>query len=811
MPSERTFFNKAIYKRALSRFWIIGAAYAVVLCFLTLMCGQYFNSEFTEMSEYVSYSILSNLTRREILAAAAAAVVMAVAVYGWMFRKTSAAYISALPVTREALLISSLLAGLTLLILPCIIAMLVSLLLYGGAGSPCTPYLLCSAAAAALMNIAFFGLASFCTVFTGNAAVLPALYVIALYGFVGIEVVTRYIAEFLLFGVRGTGWELAILSPLYYFSNNYVGSYSYAIPLTAIYAAAGVILAGLAVIFFRHRRMEAAGEVVAVPVLRPIFRWGLAAVGALGMALLILKTVFNVGSYAAGNDGTPARVAILLLAMLFGAAVGWFGAEALMRKTLRVFDRHWKGLGVFCALLCALVVVTELDVFGVERYQPDVDEIGYATVFGWGGYNETRIIQPENIEALLSLQKDIIANKKAYENQNGINTFPLRIDYYGTDGKLLARRVYIYAADKFPSYVTGGDPTIGFPAENDVISRNIRQYEELLNSRELMEERALFPCDRSETAVFSASIQWYESSSPTQLGLTLTTDEFWELYDTCIVPDLRDGNIGGVKIIQDEDFYRTTDLHHRHRRPHQQQRRICLQLLQRPSVYGLRAHERVAALSRRHGADARRAEQCAEQCGIKRQYGRERHRRINASRKEKTMKKRVVILILTLVFLAGAMAAAGLPLESRAAAATSKPTETPAVTPGSLPEISPAPEEAEPLAGIGGILERLAQDYDPASGAVGAYRWAESVLGQYLADGRDTASARAAGAAYAARYGENDAALKTRLETVRTAAEALTSGQELGLVRDRRLLTAGWESGEVDTLFAAIAAGAAIA
>ena len=50
MPSERTFFNKAIYKRALSRFWIIGAAYAVVLCFLTLMCGQYFNSEFAEIS-----------------------------------------------------------------------------------------------------------------------------------------------------------------------------------------------------------------------------------------------------------------------------------------------------------------------------------------------------------------------------------------------------------------------------------------------------------------------------------------------------------------------------------------------------------------------------------------------------------------------------------------------------------------------------------------------------------------------------------------------------------------------------------------
>lgn len=560
MPSERTFFNKAIYKRALSRFWLIGAAYAAVLCFLTLMCGRYFNFDTKEIAEYVSYSILSNLTRREIVAAAVAAVVMAIAVHGWMFRKTSAAYIAALPVTREALLTSSLLAGLTLLILPCIIAMLVSLLLYGGAGPLWTPYLLCSAAAVVLMNIAFFGLASFCTVFTGNAAVLPALYVIALYGFVGIEVVIRYITEFLLFGVRGgTGWELAILSPLYYFFNNYVGSYSYALPLTAVYAAAGVILAGLAVIFFRHRRMEAAGETVAVPVLRPIFRWGLAAVGALGMALLILKTVFNVGSYAAGNDGTPARVAILLLAMLFGAAVGWFGADALMRKTLRVFDRHWKGLGVFCALLCVLVIGGKLDVFGVERYQPDVDEIGYAAVNGWGEYIPTRIMQPENIEKLLSLQKDIIANKKAYENQNGIDTFPLTIEYYGTDGKLLARRVYIYAADKYAPYVTGGNYNVGFLTENDAISRNVRQYEELLNSRELMEERALFPCDRSQTAVFNASIQWYESSSPVQQGLTLTAEEFWELYDTCIVPDLRDGNIGGVKIIQDEDFYRTIE------------------------------------------------------------------------------------------------------------------------------------------------------------------------------------------------------------------------------------------------------------
>ena len=92
------------------------------------------------------------------------------------------------------------------------------------------------------------------------------------------------------------------------------------------------------------------------------------------------------------------------------------------------------------------------------------------------------------------------------------------------------------------------------------------------------------------------------------------------------------------------------------------------------------------------------------------------------------MKKRVVIVCLTLVLLAGAMAAAGLPLESRAAAATPAPAVTPAVTPELPPETPPAPEAAEPLAGFGGILERLAQDFDPASGAVGAFLY-RRVLG----------------------------------------------------------------------------------
>ena len=563
MPSERTFFNTAVFRRALSRFWLLGAAYTAVLCFFVLSAGRYLDSIVKDNADFICFTLLNTLTRRMIVASAVAAIVMAVAVHGWMFRKTSAAYIAALPVTREALLISSMTAGLLLLAVPCVIMALASLLLYGGIMPDGAALLLQSALTVLLMNIAFFGIASFCTAFTGNIAVLPAIYVILLYGFLGVEVGCRYIAEFLLFGVKGSGWTLAVLSPVYYFSNSFAQTYSQALTVAAVYAAAGVIFAGLAVIFFRRRRMETAGEVVAIPALRPLFRVALALAVSLGAALLLLKSVFNYsGNYFAGSPGgNPMQVALLLLTMLLGAAVGWFGAEALMRKTLRVFDRHWKGLGVLCAVMCVIVVGGDLDLLGIERYQPDADEIGYARVNGWAYYDDALITQPDNIRALLSLQSDIVSHKADYEKTagGGNASFPLTICYYGKDGALLYRRVYTYQADDFGNYVTGGSYTIGNPA-SDAIRQDLLAYEAILNSSEVMTQRMGYALATSNSTIISASVQWYDEIwERSTKQLVLTADEFWELYNTCIIPDWKDGTLGTVKLLPDEEYYDTTE------------------------------------------------------------------------------------------------------------------------------------------------------------------------------------------------------------------------------------------------------------
>lgn len=174
------------------------------------------------------------------------------------------------------------------------------------------------------------------------------------------------------------------------------------------------------------------------------------------------------------------------------------------------------------------------------------------------------------------------------------------------------------------------------------------------------------------------------------------------------------------------------------------------------------------------------------------------------------MKKQFLLALTAVLLLAGIMALAGLHLEETVLAAPSPETEATA-EPTQTPEVSPTPDVSTPLEGLAGILERMVSEYDPDAGASAAYRWAESVLEWYLTDGRSIEKACAAGEAYAARYGENDNALRVRLETVQSAAKVLTSGENSGIICSRRILSAVWEPAEAADLFSAIADGAGLA
>ena len=57
----------------------------------------------------------------------------------------------------------------------------------------------------------------------------------------------------------------------------------------AVYAAFGLVLAALALLLFRRRAMERAGDAVAFDVLKPLFRFCM----ALGCAIVLPAVVFD--------------------------------------------------------------------------------------------------------------------------------------------------------------------------------------------------------------------------------------------------------------------------------------------------------------------------------------------------------------------------------------------------------------------------------------------------------------------------------------------------------------------------------------
>ena len=193
-----------------------------------------------------------------------------------------------------------------------------------------------------------FGIASITAVMTGSIVVLPILYVIFNFFVFGMEVIIRTHFSYLIWGMANLSYDsiLDFLSPIIYMTGDFIPEVSYrTIPyafdsfssLSAtrectafifdhwlpviIYCVVGLIFSAAALVMFRKRRMESAGDVIAVRCLRPVFKYGVAACSALCGGLLLyamLYSLFNVPALS---------VVIMIPSMIVFAFIGYFGAK----------------------------------------------------------------------------------------------------------------------------------------------------------------------------------------------------------------------------------------------------------------------------------------------------------------------------------------------------------------------------------------------------------------------------------------------------------------------------------------------------
>ena len=164
-----------------------------------------------------------------------------------------------------------------------------------------------------------------------------------------------------------------------------------------------LILAGS---LYRERALEAAGELLAVKALRPVFL--LLFTLAAGAFLQLFASVF-VGSTAYGY-------------LLAGMVVGYFVGKMLLERQGNVFRlRAIPGIAAICAVSFALLLLTGLDATGIIRSIPAEDSIASVSVIpvahdvGLGVTSE----DPADIQAVLALHRGEVDSWKSWRKDNG--------------------------------------------------------------------------------------------------------------------------------------------------------------------------------------------------------------------------------------------------------------------------------------------------------------------------------------------------------------------------------------------------------
>lgn len=272
----------------------------------------------------------------------------------------------------------------------------------------------------------------------------------------------------------------------------------------------------LPILLLRRRRMETAGDVVSVKVLRPVFKYCF----AVGCAL-VLGWLFNYEIFSDDRLGGPTAAAAMTGMILLGGCIGYFAAAMLLKKSFRVFDQ-WRGFAVTALVLLALCAVCEFDLTGYERWVPEASQVEHVWI-------ESRldVRARENLEAVTALHQGIVDAKRAYDGYDG-ETYSVSLNYELSDGSYVQREYLVP--------INRGD---ALPSQNE----SIRRLQALLNTRE-----AAFNWTVPRLAVTEGNVHWtsveWTAADGTWDELQLTPAETVELWETCLLPDLESGAIG---------------------------------------------------------------------------------------------------------------------------------------------------------------------------------------------------------------------------------------------------------------------------
>ena len=526
MKSKISFFNAGIFKSMLKRFWPLWTAYFAVwfMCLpLPLLVARLQGVK--ESAVTVVTAAMKTSVEASVVSGFLMGILAAMAVFGFLYNSRSCGMIASTPVRREAVFCSAYLAGaLPVLAANLFIAVLNWLFtLSSGIEGACIFKMNAILFAVNSMEfLIFFSISAFIAMLTANIVALPVLYLIFNFVFLGMEYVVRMLYGMFIFGYSDhPDCVLEFMSPLIYLFtrigiNVNISTGSAAVSLTNWSALLGYIIAAVvfsvtALLLYRKRRMESAGDVIAVNSLRPVFKFCVTACAALCFGLLffvIISTLFTSLSMS---------MLVLSAGLIIGAFIGYFASEMLLKKSFHVFKGSWKGFVITAVLCIVFAFVCVTDLFDLSSQLPDADDIEAISCS-----SESRGVDIKNrsdIEALLKVNKAIIADRDKYEGLDDTdfeNTGYVSIRYKLKDGRVICRGYTL------------------------LIDDNYKAYYEVLSSESIVKDIFTPEVPVTVQNVYDASFE-YPSSTGEMNTISLTPEQAVDFYDNALMKDIESG------------------------------------------------------------------------------------------------------------------------------------------------------------------------------------------------------------------------------------------------------------------------------
>ena len=468
MRSGISFFDWTTFKKTVFRFWplwgvyLVGWLFALPLNGLTMLrldANAMPGINYGYLENFTLYTIPRSVTGDSLIIFVVFGVLAAMAVFSHLYNPRSANLFGSLPIRREGLFLTHYLAGLSFLIVPNVVIFLLTLLVEAAGGEVVWTGLLFWLAVACGEGFFFYTLAVFCAMFTGHLLALPAFYGIINGLIIGITGLVTVVLQSFYYGFAGVPdsvYETVLwftpVGKLY----QAVRYERYALPVdtlsstiqwelgmeglgtVGIYAVVTVALAAAAFFLYRARRLESAGDVVAVKAMRPVFRYGVALCAGLALGLGTMVILY-------GGE------IMLMVAIVVWGIIGYFAAEMLLQKSFKVFKK-WKGALAVTAVFLALFCVVGFDLTGFETRVPDAWNVTSVEVSGLNGgyslgdsgdYQDMEFTDPERIRDVIILHQAAVDQQGA-ETLHGSEVTYLSITYHLKGGGTMSRRYNLH-------------------------------------------------------------------------------------------------------------------------------------------------------------------------------------------------------------------------------------------------------------------------------------------------------------------------------------------------------------------------------